>query len=234
MLLSRLYLNRVATAWYATTLRTAVRDAPHDSHARLWHNRQGRTRPGSLPCRHRSPGRQPGLARAVRTISPTGPSFRIGYLAREPADSKDVTLEFTVRQRLQFRLRANPTKKIAAKNERLGAVMVGKRVGLATETEQIRWLLRKGEKGGFRIPGEWVKGCNPETGAEIETPNFRVDARPEGRVRNSKPGHDGDFHAVLFEGVLEVTEPAAFLETIVQGIGSAKAFGFGLLSVARA
>jgi CRISPR system Cascade subunit CasE len=40
--------------------------------------------------------------------------------------------------------------------------------------------------------------------------------------------------SVLFEGVLEVTDPDAFHDTLVQGIGSGKAFGFGLLSLARA
>jgi CRISPR system Cascade subunit CasE len=39
--------------------------------------------------------------------------------------------------------------------------------------------------------------------------------------------------AVQFDGVLEVTDPAKFLETVRQGIGSAKGFGFGLLSLAR-
>ena len=40
-------------------------------------------------------------------------------------------------------------------------------------------------------------------------------------------------HAVRFEGTIEVTNTVLFLKTLASGIGSAKAFGFGLLSVAR-
>ena len=37
----------------------------------------------------------------------------------------------------------------------------------------------------------------------------------------------------MFDGRLVVTDAALFRQTLVQGIGSGKAFGFGLLSVAR-
>ena len=76
-----------------------------------------------------------------------------GYLLTR-AEYKAVDLAVTAGQRLRFRLRANPTKRVAAKNERLGGVMTGKRVGLATEADQVRWLLRKGEGGGFKMPPE--------------------------------------------------------------------------------
>ncbi len=112
--------------------------------------------------------------------------------------------------------------------------MAGKRIGLASEADQIRWLLRKGESGGFSVPGEWVAAREPETGTPIQLPNFRVDADPEGRDHNDKPGHGGDFMAVRFDGVLIVTDPALFQATVAAGIGTAKAFGFGLLSVAPA
>lgn len=42
------------------------------------------------------------------------------------------------------------------------------------------------------------------------------------------------FGAVLFEGVLRVTDAAAFRAALERGIGSGKAYGFGLLSVAPA
>lgn len=37
---------------------------------------------------------------------------------------------------------------------------------------------------------------------------------------------------LLFGGVLQVTESAAFHDALVRGIGPAKAYGFGLLSLA--
>lgn len=40
-------------------------------------------------------------------------------------------------------------------------------------------------------------------------------------------------HSVLFRGRLTVHDPAALAQAVCSGIGSAKAFGFGLLSLAR-
>jgi CRISPR system Cascade subunit CasE len=58
------------------------------------------------------------------------------------------------------------------------------------------------------------------------------------KARGWRPGRDGTaamplrFGAVSFEGRLEVTDLDAFRVTLRDGIGSGKAFGFGLLSVA--
>lgn len=41
------------------------------------------------------------------------------------------------------------------------------------------------------------------------------------------------FGSVLFEGVLEITDAERFQKTLQAGIGSGKAYGFGLLSIAR-
>lgn len=156
-----------------------------------------------------------------------------GYLL-DPAEYKCLDLAVSAGQRLRFRLRANPAKRVSAKNQRLGAVMAGKRVGLVTEAQQIRWLLRKGENGGFRIPGQWVDADDLETPGTDQLPNFSVDVVPEGRDRNGKPGHGGEFLAVRFDGTLIVTEAQRFEVTVAEGIGPGKAFGFGLLSLARA
>ncbi len=48
-------------------------------------------------------------------------------------------------------------------------------------------------------------------------------------------GYGTDFDpttVVRFDGVLEVTDPAALAAAVRDGLGSAKAFGFGLLSLA--
>jgi CRISPR system Cascade subunit CasE len=42
------------------------------------------------------------------------------------------------------------------------------------------------------------------------------------------------FRSVRFEGHLTVTDETAFAETLSSGVGSGKAFGFGLLSIAPA
>jgi CRISPR system Cascade subunit CasE len=57
----------------------------------------------------------------------------------------------------------------------------------------------------------------------------------EGQAVGRKPPgpHRMTFQSVRFEGLLTVIDPERFCQTLAAGIGSAKAFGFGLLSVAR-
>lgn len=154
------------------------------------------------------------------------------YMLAAPPECKAFDPDLTNGQRLRFRLRANPTKKVgsATKSERLaGKKKNGKRVALLQENDQIAWLLDKGQQGGFTVPGQWRE----ENGVKI--PDFRVDVVPEGWIRCGKEGYrDGDFFAVRFDGILVVNDVAAFRQTLQQGIGSAKGFGFGLLSIARA
>jgi CRISPR system Cascade subunit CasE len=170
----------------------------------------------------------------VLVQSDAAPSWDLpaGYLLG-PTETKPFDLAVEVGQWLRFRLRANPTKRIAEKNPRLGSVVAGKRVGLVTDAERVVWLLRKAAASGFEIPGKWLVGAHPVTGVAQRVPNFQMNVISEGRTRNDKVGHrDGAFVAVRFEGVLKVTDPAKFVEAVRSGIGSAKGFGFGLLSVA--
>jgi len=154
------------------------------------------------------------------------------YLTTSP-EVKEFDPSLATKERLRFRLRANPTKKVggASKKERLaGKKDHGQRIALLHEQEQMAWLLDKGEGGGFRILGDWTLN-----GGGRKVPNFRVEVVPEGWVRCGKNGHtEGRFFAVRFDGLLEVTDPGKFLETLRAGIGSAKGFGFGLLSLAPA
>ncbi|MEN9935136.1 MAG: hypothetical protein RLZZ387_1715 [Chloroflexota bacterium] len=68
-------------------------------------------------------------------------------------------------------------------------------------------------------------------GGDSAIPSVRVGARPKQR------GWQGDralhFGVALFDGLLTVTDAAAFVKTLETGIGSGKAFGFGLLSVGQ-
>jgi CRISPR system Cascade subunit CasE len=113
-------------------------------------------------------------------------------------------LRFRTGQCLAFRLRANPTIK-----------RDGTRHGLLTEEEQAAWLYRKAEANGFRAVNVLITPESP-------------------RESSKKEGRRMKFVSTLYEGRLVVAEPDAFLEKAIEsGIGSAKAFGFGLLSVAR-
>ncbi len=136
-------------------------------------------------------------------------------------------------QVLSFRLRANPTKRIAKRDD----TMKGKRVELRREDEQIAWLIRKGFErergvpGGFELLMNEVKDVRGDIRL-VPRVNVCSGGKQQGHKRDSASGHAMTHLAVLFEGLLRVTDTNAFLETLVRGIGSGKAFGFGLLSVA--
>ena len=129
--------------------------------------------------------------------------------------------------RLVFRLRANPTRCIADGNTEQGERWRGKRIELRREEDQLAWLARKGEQHGFRLL---------ETAARPEVPDVR--AATQEKTRGWRPARAEQasmplrFGAVLFEGRLQVTDRPLFLAALERGIGSGKAFGFGLLSVA--
>jgi CRISPR system Cascade subunit CasE len=136
-------------------------------------------------------------------------------------------------QILRFRLRANPTKRIAKKDD----PMKGKRVELTRENEQIDWLIRKGlerEKGvpgGFELLMKELKDMRGEI-HKVPRVNVCPEGKQNGRKRDEAGGHVTTHLAVLFDGFLRVTDNEAFLESLIHGIGPGKAFGFGLLSVA--
>ncbi|MEZ4705927.1 MAG: type I-E CRISPR-associated protein Cas6/Cse3/CasE [Caldilineaceae bacterium] len=119
---------------------------------------------------------------------------------------KEVEVRVQVGQQLAFRLRANPTKRMG----KSAAHDKGKRVGLYKLEEQVNWLQRKAADHGFAI------------GSVMPTQQQRTDDNRQ----NLK------FLSVQFDGVLQVTDTDKFLTAIQSGIGSGKAFGFGLLSVA--
>lgn len=133
---------------------------------------------------------------------------------------------------LAFRLRANPTKKIDTKSGQDGERRNGRRVELTCEKDQIEWLRRKGERGGFHLLA--VRTAPPVL-EEPTVPN--VLAMPAQKVvgdRRKEKGNRITFGAVLFEGDLVVEDAEAFRRTLETGIGPGKAYGFGLLSVAPA
>lgn len=119
----------------------------------------------------------------------------------------------------RFRLCANPTRKIDTKTGPDGNRRNGKRKALRTEAEQIAWLIRKAEQHGFEI-------VEADTAAGALALNTRIDHDQRGPEKNTH------LASVCFEGHLRVTDPAALAQALRDGIGSGKAYGFGLLSLA--
>jgi CRISPR system Cascade subunit CasE len=115
----------------------------------------------------------------------------------------------------RFRLLANPTAKKTTERE---GKLSKARVGLFREEDQRAWLARKLEAAG---------ACPVE---------YRPVSRSS-QYSKKNPAKDSQVQthwAVLFEGVLKVMDPEKLSAAIESGIGSAKGFGFGLLSLAPA
>jgi CRISPR system Cascade subunit CasE len=127
---------------------------------------------------------------------------------------------------LRFRLRANPTRRIDTKSGPNGERRNGRRVELGTEALQLEWLRRKGLAHGFEVLS---------ARASATVPNVRISNEAKSRGYRAGSGQQPrkalTFASVLFEGMLRVTQASAFRLALELGIGSAKAYGFGLLSV---
>ena len=133
-----------------------------------------------------------------------------GYLLQAP-ETKTFDLNLVPGQVLAFRLRANPTVKRKCDDGRR------RRIGLYREEEQLKWLERKAEQGGFRL-----LSARSQDALDVHGWVHRDDAK-----------HKLKLFAVRFDGLLQVTDPDRLRETVRRGIGSGKGLGFGLLSLAR-
>lgn len=139
----------------------------------------------------------------------------------KPAELTEVCYEPHSGETFRFRLAANPTKRLpVAPENRLradGKENLGKRIGLFDEDQQIDWLKRKGQINGFEV-------LSVTTAKMLQPDGWKVDK-------------DGKKHClrqlgVCFDGRLLVTDAALFARAWLDGIGSGKGMGFGLLSLA--
>lgn len=119
-------------------------------------------------------------------------------------ECKQIRNEYLSCRFYSFQLKANPTMRRASDRRRLG---------LFSENMLRDWMDRKALENGFSI---------------LE--NTLVIGAPINETFN-KNGYSGILVSVDFRGVLEVIEPEKFKRCFFNGIGSAKAFGFGLLSI---
>jgi CRISPR system Cascade subunit CasE len=129
---------------------------------------------------------------------------------------------------LTFRLRANPTRKIDTHSGPNGERRNGRRVPLQNEEALLAWVRRKGEQHGF---GPLATTVNPNVADVRASAPGSVSGR-RGTAAEADAGRRLTFTSVLFEGRLRVIDAGALREALMHGVGSGKAFGFGLLSVA--
>lgn len=193
---------------------TAVQGGVPDSYG--WHQRLWQCFP-NVPERKRDfLTRIDTLEGAFRLwlLSPHRP-VRPGWCPPESFAVKEIADSFLSHRYYAFDLRANPVKCLVQRNEQGERVGRGKRVPLIDPHDLRDWIDRKARQGGFRILDDHPLEIGP-----MVKNHFR---------RNREAACHG---GVEFRGQLEVIDREQFKTTYYSGIGSAKAFGFGLLLLA--
>jgi CRISPR system Cascade subunit CasE len=240
----KLYLSRLClNPLFAPALRLAA--DPYELHRKLL---------DALPCGPRprlATGNQPKTADLLFRLDPTdaGPVVLVQTSAvphwdalelapralRCPPETKAYAPRWALGQRLAFRLLCQP---LVRKSGQFGVKpngkrMPGPRTACRNDEQRLDWLRRKGNACGFAVETvgltlvEWrnTKPLQAKGGAPIET-------HEQARRRAFGPGSHQRLGAVRFDGVLVVTDLDFFTKAVATGIGSFKAFGFGLLSLA--
>ena len=120
----------------------------------------------------------------------------------------------------QFRLKANPVRKVLVdKGRRERAGVVGTLQGHVTEAQQRTWLMDRAEAHGFRI-------------AQTEEGFERLAVSNRRRERFKRQGSVVTLTTAQYDGVLEVVDTEAFRHTLGFGLGRARGFGCGLMTIA--
>ena len=118
-------------------------------------------------------------------------------------------------QQWAFRLTANPVRsgrKDGADTQRFGHVTVD---------QQVEWLRRRTERNGFAIADQLDGQANLVV-RQRQTLSF---------VRN-RSQHRVTLATATYDGVLTITDPVPFRTLLTTGIGHARAYGCGLLTLA--
>ena len=124
-------------------------------------------------------------------------------------------------QALTFRLTANPTvkKKVEGKRHSVRVPLIHDGPNSENHPTYLDWLARKAGQHGFGV-------------LRVQGAPFHVGMARQKRKQYNKA--DIPHFGVRFDGLLRVTDPDRLAEAVRDGIGPAKAFGFGLLSLAPA
>ena len=129
----------------------------------------------------------------------------------ETRDYKKVLEVLKNGQFWRFRLRANPVRSV--KNFEGNVMERGKVLSHVTVNYQKKWLSDRAEKLGFEIK------------------EFDIIQRDIKKFK--RQNSTVTIGMVTYEGILEIRDIEIFKDSLIRGIGKAKAYGCGLLTLAR-
>ncbi len=123
-----------------------------------------------------------------------------------------------------FRLTANPVHSIRRKDDE-----PIKRTAHITARYQMRWLLDRQEGAGFTIAAKDPAARLLEYGDELQ---LVVRDKRDLRFAKATERRTVSLMTVTYDGRLTVTDPDVLRRTLTQGLGKAKAYGCGLMTLA--
>ena len=186
-------------------------------------------------------------------LSPSEPDCTQLVAEAGAAGTRSLTLDYSpflatldAGQVWAFRLTANPSYSAPR-----GPEVRGKRFGHVTVEQQRRWLIERTPRYGFElvpVPGTKAAEADDAASGAAATTSADADAvaasasvvvvrreRPVFRRRN--PDRDRrdrvTINRTVYEGVARVTDPDALRHALIAGIGRSKAYGCGLMTLAR-
>ncbi|NET62439.1 MAG: type I-E CRISPR-associated protein Cas6/Cse3/CasE, partial [Symploca sp. SIO2E6] len=158
-------------------------------------------------------------------VDDTGDGFRLLIHSPEPPTrpdwcpvdgwlSKSIANSFYEYERYRFSLLANPTRKRVVRDATGQRKKNGRREAISKREDLVDWIVRKAEQHGFSVDLDTLRTI------------------PHPRQSFLKKGMGGAHAATEFTGLLVVRDRETFRKAAVHGIGTAKAFGFGMLCLA--
>jgi len=118
----------------------------------------------------------------------------------------------------RFRLTANPVHSVKDASSREDR---GKVKAYITADYQKKWLAERSTKCGFRIKE-----------AEIDNKDLALEIKSREVKQFMRDGRRVTLNTVTFEGILVVEDSALLRDSMIKGIGRAKGYGCGLMTVA--
>lgn len=169
---------------------------------------------------------------ALYVVSPEKPSFehlqqQAGWENQESwaiREYEPVLGSISVGKRFQFRLVANPVKSV--RDPQTGK---SKRLAHVTAAQQRNWLLERAEDMGLRfLPAEFSHADSHDASSD----DLAVSVTGREVMKFRRQGRMVTIARAQFDGAIEVVDAEKFRRVLTNGIGKAKGYGCGLLTVA--
>lgn len=177
-------------------------------------------------------------------LSPSEPDCTQIVAEAGAAGTRSLTLDYSpflatldAGQVWAFRLTANPSYSAPR-----GPEVRGKRYGHVTVEQQRRWLIERTPRYGFElVPVSGAAADSAATSADADavaaSASVVVVRRERPVFRRRNPDRDRrdrvTINRTVYEGAARVTDPDALRRALVAGIGRSKAYGCGLMTLAR-